>query len=342
MVSARLSFLTTAWGTEDLIGATIASVQAQTCGAWELVIVDNGESAAMAEVVGRHTANDPRIRLVRQPNRGYRGGVMAAAAVAVGEFVCVLDSDDLLLPRFVERVLATFDAEPAVHAVGVDAHRFSEPDVAVNLPVDYMASIGVRHMPSPATSLTLVDVLSGCVPYYCAAIRRPAWDAVEGYDPQGTGMADVDESVIIWCRLVRDFDVRLLPDVLARYRLRSDSLSRDPAGVERFENELMRSFQAGAGTSLSADEAAALESTLRRLRYQQQIRRSRHALLDGDAVAAKNAAREAFRLRRTARAGTIYAGLCVAPGALTRIHPAKQAITARTEVALGRLRKSSA
>ena len=76
-----VSFLTTVYGTEDYLSATIESVLAQTSPDWEMVIVDNGLSPSVVEIVSRY-AHDGRIRLIRQENRGYRGGVTAAAEAA--------------------------------------------------------------------------------------------------------------------------------------------------------------------------------------------------------------------------------------------------------------------
>ncbi len=98
-----LSFLMTAYGTERFVAATIESVLSQTRTDWELIAVDNGGSDEMAEIIGRYTA-DPRIVLVRQENKGIRGGVTAAADAATGRFLCVLNSDDMLLPDYCERV----------------------------------------------------------------------------------------------------------------------------------------------------------------------------------------------------------------------------------------------
>ena len=73
-----ISFLVSAYQTEDIVGETIRSVLAQTSGDWELIVVDNGNSDEMACVVGQFT-DDPRITLIRQENKGVRGGVTAAA-----------------------------------------------------------------------------------------------------------------------------------------------------------------------------------------------------------------------------------------------------------------------
>lgn len=335
MTSPLFSFLTTAYGTEQYLPGTIKSVLAQTDRNWELIVVDNGNSDAMAQIIEGYAAEDDRIRMVRQPNKGYRGGVAAAADVATGTFVCVLDSDDQLLPEFCATVRAVLDSNPSVDAVGIDAYRFGEPE-DLDLPVAYMRSIGVKEAADPGRRVTLTELLGGAIPFYTAAIRRSAWDAVGGYEP---GVEDVDESVIIWCRLVERYDVRLLPDRLARYRLRPDSLSRDPAKVEEFERQLMRSFVEGAGDCRSPAERRALTKTLGLLRYQQAIRRARYGLLDGDIPTARCEAKAAFAERRTARAASIMMILTVAPTALRRLHPIKSWMTARAEYVLGRRRQ---
>ena len=267
---------------------------------------------------------DPRIKLVRHENRGYAGGVMSAAEQATGRYLCVLDSDDQLMPAFCAEVGNLLDSDPAIDAVGVDAYRFE--DEGENLLVGYLRSIGVKERPDPSKRLAMADVLGGFVPYYTAAIRRETWDAVGGYDP---GNPDVDESVVIWLRMVGEHDVRVLPGRLARYRLRRDSLSRDPASVERFEEELERLFTVVQPSDPA--EAAALDSTLRRIRYRKFIRRARTALFAGDDLTARDAALAAFGQRRTLRSGAILLSVLVAPGLLRRVHPVMQRAGATLE-----------
>lgn len=67
-----ISYLVTAYQTEKYVGETIRSVLTQTRSDWELVVVDNGNSDEMAAVVGNFTS-DPRIKLIRQENKGVRG-----------------------------------------------------------------------------------------------------------------------------------------------------------------------------------------------------------------------------------------------------------------------------
>jgi Glycosyl transferase family 2 len=315
-----VSFLTTVYGTEDYLPAAIESVLAQTSPDWEMVVVDNGMSSSVVEIVSRY-ADDDRIRLIRQENRGYRGGVTAAAEAASGRYLSVLDSDDKIMPSFVSVMANAITAEPGIDAVGCDAVQFDDAGQA-HLPSGYLASLGVRWQPRYASQrLTLSDALAGIIPYYTGIVRRDAWQQAGGYaghDP------DVDESVVIWLRLVQVCDVRLINAPLGWYRIRDNSLSRDPAKKEAFEQALITAFSRTARSTASASDRIVAEDTVARLRYQQELRRARWALLDGEIRLARRHARLAFAYSPGLRPGLVVASLAISPRVLQRLHPHKK------------------
>jgi hypothetical protein len=222
-------------------------------------------------------------------------------------------------------VLRFLDNHPSAATVGCDAHLVLDGDERPSWQ-SYLDSIGSRPPKEGGDLLTVEEVLGGRVPYYTGAVRRDAWEAVGGYEP---GVDDVDESVLIWLRLADRFEVYLLPDKLARYRVRDRSLSRDPDKVEDFESSLIRTFEAFAQQSGDPRRLAAAQAPARRLRYFQALRRARWAFLDGDVAAARRFAREAREQRDTWRARAIVLLLQVAPGVLLRAHPLKQQVQRR-------------
>ena len=319
-----VSFLTTVYGTEDYLPATIESVLAQTSPDWEMVIVDNGLSSSVVEIVSRY-AHDGRIRLIRQENRGYRGGVTAAAEAASGRYLSVLDSDDKIVPSFVSVMTDVIAAEPGIDAVGCDAILFDDAEQA-HLPSRYLPSVGVRWRPHHASQpLTLSDTLAGVIPYYTGIVRRDAWQQVGGYaahDP------DVDESVVIWLRLAQLCDVRLIDVPLGWYRIRGNSLSRDPGKVEAFEQALITAFSRTAQYTASDRDRILVEDRVARLRCGQELRRARWALLDGDVQSARRHARLAFAYNPGLRSGLVVGSLAISPAMLQWLHPHKQRATA--------------
>jgi glycosyltransferase involved in cell wall biosynthesis len=80
-----------------LLKRAIASVLAQTCQDFEIVVVDDGSHDNPAATVEGFC--DPRIRLYRQTNQGGGAARNRAMDEARGRFIAPLDSDDVFLPH---------------------------------------------------------------------------------------------------------------------------------------------------------------------------------------------------------------------------------------------------
>jgi glycosyltransferase involved in cell wall biosynthesis len=103
----QVSVVIPAFNRADCIGRAIASVQAQTMTSWELIVVDDGSTDQTAGVVSAIAGDDPRVRLVKQPNnRGAQAARNRGIAEARATWVAFLDSDDRWYPRSLERRLA--------------------------------------------------------------------------------------------------------------------------------------------------------------------------------------------------------------------------------------------
>jgi glycosyltransferase involved in cell wall biosynthesis len=95
-----------------LLRESVESVFAQTCSDWELVIADDGSNEATRAYL--RTLPTSRVRTLLLEHCGNPSGVRnAALAVARGEFVAFLDSDDSWMPTKLERQLAAMRAAGA-------------------------------------------------------------------------------------------------------------------------------------------------------------------------------------------------------------------------------------
>lgn len=107
------------------LAAAAESLVAQTLDDWELLAVDNGTGAGRA-ALGPAGA-DPRVRIVPLPeNVGIARARNAGVAAASGEFVALLDYDDLAWPRRLEKQVAALRADPALGLLGCHADRIDE------------------------------------------------------------------------------------------------------------------------------------------------------------------------------------------------------------------------
>lgn len=320
------SFLTTAYLTEGTLSRTIDSVRAQTRSDWELVIVDNGNSDAVAAVVVPYLS-DPRIRLIRQQNMGPTGGVMTASQAANGRYLVVLNSDDWVTVDFCARTGQILEDHPGIAAVTCDAYLFTVPS-GRQLSRSYLQTAGGRHHFSASRQLRLAEVIDGPCPYYSAPIRRDVWDAMGGLVTDTPIVDDLD----FWLRtLAAGYDVRVISDRLGMFRIDAGSESRpvDPVRSEVFETQRELALRRAALRSGDPEALVALERVLRRLRYQQAIRRARVAIQSNSVEEARRQSQTAFAHRRTLRVRAILLALRIAPSVLVRVHPVKQRVQER-------------
>src|SRR5690348_1065740 len=92
----------------SLISRAIRSVLNQTFTDWELLIVDDGSTDATEQLIRSRSA-DSRIRYMKLPqNVGMCNARNHGIALARGEFIAFLDSDDEWLPTKLEKQLAVF------------------------------------------------------------------------------------------------------------------------------------------------------------------------------------------------------------------------------------------
>ncbi|AQA01858.1 glycosyl transferase [Mycobacterium sp. MS1601] len=104
MSAPTVTVITPTYNSETYIKATIQSVQAQSMGDWEMVIVDDRSTDGTCELVKQLAQSDQRIRLINQrENLGAGPARNRAVENARGRFIAYLDSDDIWFPEKLER-----------------------------------------------------------------------------------------------------------------------------------------------------------------------------------------------------------------------------------------------
>ena len=98
MPQPTVSVVMPAFNSERYVLQAIQSVQAQTSQDWELLVVDGGSRDQTRAIVSRLAADDPRVRLLPNPNdMGPAHARCTGVLAARGEYVAFLDADDLWL-----------------------------------------------------------------------------------------------------------------------------------------------------------------------------------------------------------------------------------------------------
>ena len=103
---------------ESYVGEALRSAQGQTYPSIEILVHDDGSTDGTTETVQEIAALDPHIRFTRTArNLGVASARNRLIEHARGDFICWLDSDDIMLADKVSVQLAFLDANPDIVAV---------------------------------------------------------------------------------------------------------------------------------------------------------------------------------------------------------------------------------
>ena len=124
-----ISVVVPAYNTPDqTFRQMIQSVQAQLYPHWELCIADDASpSAHVAEILKEFSTEDPRIKWVRRQSNGHISAASnSALELATGEFVALLDHDDILPEHALYQVAVTLNAHPDAELIYSDEDKIDE------------------------------------------------------------------------------------------------------------------------------------------------------------------------------------------------------------------------
>ena len=90
----KISVIIPVYNMAAYLEEAVGSLRTQTMADWEAVCVDDGSTDAGAGMLDRYAAEDPRIRVIHQENRGVGAARNRGIDSARGQFLFFLDPDD--------------------------------------------------------------------------------------------------------------------------------------------------------------------------------------------------------------------------------------------------------
>jgi glycosyltransferase involved in cell wall biosynthesis len=204
------------------VRTTVETVLHQSLRDIEVIIVDDGSTDDLGSVVQPFLARDPRVRLVRQTNRGLAGARNRGIEEARAEFVAPIDADDVWHPQFLEQCVTALESEPPAPFAYAYVFRMDEDG-------RLLPFLGHRTPPrhDVVGLITLNSVSCGSA----AVFRRGAVLAAGGYDEAMAArqLHGAEDWKLIVTLASKAMPV-LIPRHLVGYRLDARSMSqRDPA-----------------------------------------------------------------------------------------------------------------
>ncbi len=284
------SIVVPAYNAETTLFETLASLSAQTFGDFEVVVVDDGSTDTTPHIARLQARRDPRIRLVRQINRGLAGARNSGIAAATGEVIGFCDADDLWRPEKLAAHVAHLQACPEVGLSYSGSALIDE------------RSLPIGHAQRPRLRGVMAEhvfkrnpVGNGSAP----VIRRAALEDIMWWPSTETQRAWVfdetfrqSEDIECWLRmaLLSDWMLEGVRGLLTEYRVNPGGLSANMSAQLASWERMVTKLRPAAPAFFALHEPAARAYQLRYL--------ARRAISAGDGPAALSHITRAFAQSR--------------------------------------------
>lgn len=204
------SIIIAAYQVADVIGDALESIRSQTCRPLEVIVCDDGSRDHLDAALEPYR---DEIVLLRKENGGEGSAKNAAARAARGDFVVILDADDVYMPGRLEALSALAQARPDLDILTTDGLLIAGGRTA-------------RHVYDRTWRFEIADqrraILQRNFIFGLAAVRRSRLLDHGGFDESILWTTDWD----LWLRLILSGSrAGCVDQPLALYRLRETSLT---------------------------------------------------------------------------------------------------------------------
>jgi GT2 family glycosyltransferase len=266
------SVIIAAYEVAPIVHEAVESALQQTLRPKEVIVCDDGSSDDL------QAALEPfgdRVVLLRKEHGGEASAKNAAVAAASGDFVVILDADDVFFPERLEAIAEAVVARPDLDVITTDAYL--EADGAI-----------IRHcydgrwrfeIDDQRTELLRRNFVVGLV-----AVRRDVLLRHGGFDESILWTTDWE----CWIRLVLSGSkIGCIDAPLALYRLREDSLSARREEITR--GKIMTLEKTRRDSRLSEEERAVVDTSIAGYARELALLLARRSILTGDGDARRRA-----------------------------------------------------
>ena len=109
----KVSIIIPVYNAGRFLENALHSISGQTLTDFECVCVDDGSTDNSSDIINGFAKDDPRFKLIRQPNSGPAAARNHGIDVSSGEYVCCVDADDVLPPDALAVLVSLADSSQA-------------------------------------------------------------------------------------------------------------------------------------------------------------------------------------------------------------------------------------
>ena len=312
-----ISVIVPAFNVSQFISEALDSIFSQDFGDFEIIVVNDGspDTNDLERVLAPYREH---ITYLKQENKGISGARNTALRVARGEYIALLDGDDVWLSNKLSEQVG-FMKSGSYDLVYADAYLVGESPWPAG-------ATFMEKSPSDGevTSESLL-ALRCCVLLSTVLARKQAIIDAGMFDEQIRVAEDFD----LWVRMALNGNrFGYQRHVLAKYRYRGNSLSADRIRLQEGGLRVLDGLQ--ARNDLNRRDREALECTAAKLRLGVSLERGKLMILKGDFQAAQQLLSEARKQSKSWKVTFALIGLHTAPRTLQKLYKSRQANALRS------------
>ena len=222
-----VSIIMPTYNCADYILETIKSVQVQTWQNWELLIVDDCSSDNTEDIIKSILKEDSRIIFYKlHQNSGAAMARNKAMEMARGDYMAFLDSDDIWLPEKLEKQIG-FMKENDIYFSCTAYEWIDEKGTPLNKVINTVKKVDYNRLllDCPVGNSTVMYNVSLLGKFVTPNIRKRNDDA-------------------LWLQILKkEKYIYGMKDVLMKYRIRSNSISRNKLSLIKYHWKLYQDIE---------------------------------------------------------------------------------------------------
>lgn len=232
----RCSVIIPAYNAEQYLAQTVNSALNQSYRDFEVIVVDDGSTDRTPQILADF---GNKIRSVSQENSGPSSARNRGLELASGEFIALLDADDLFIPNRLESMIQYLESHSDDGILTADSFLVYEDQVTEETFYQALPFDRRFRLTNQGYWIVQYNFINGQ-----ATFRRTVAENNGGFDETlPPGVEDWD----LWMRsLNAGVRAAMLPETLGYYRIRTHSLSHQPEKAHSNALTLLRKAQSSS------------------------------------------------------------------------------------------------
>jgi len=226
-----VSIITPSFNQAPYLEETILSVLGQSYPNIEYSIIDGGSTDDSVSIIKKY---EKKLKnWISENDKGQTDAINKGFAMAKGEILGWINSDDTLQPNAVEDAVAFLNENPQIALVYGDANYINGQSKVIG------------RFPAAQTSYSQLRRGYVHIPQQASFFRKEIWNAVGPLDPDFYFAMDYD----LWVRIAREAPIRYIQKTWANFRLHEDA--KTISADERCWPEMLKIHYRNGGSVFS-------------------------------------------------------------------------------------------